>query len=194
MRRMKRGDSAALAEWFGRHADAVYGFAFYRVGRSADLAAEVTQETFCKAIQKLADYDAARGPMVAWLCMLSRNCIRDVLRQRGRQPLAAMWDSVDGSLQRVYEELDRSPLAEEVVEAQETADLVGMALTNLPDAYRRVLRAKYIEDRSLQEIAADQATTVDAVKGLLKRARAAFKQTFAALAGTAAHIEELGGL
>jgi RNA polymerase sigma-70 factor (ECF subfamily) len=179
--RMRRGDREALAEWFGRHADGVYGFAYYRVGRDADLAAEVTQETFARAMGRLGQFDTERGPMIAWLCTLSRNCIRDALRARGREGQAAMWDSLDGSLQRIYDELDRTPLASDLLEAQETRDLVGSALTQLPEPYRRVLKAKYIDERSLEQIAGDQAVTVDAVKGLLKRARKAFKETFAAL-------------
>jgi len=191
--RMRRRDPDALETWFNLHADAVYGFAFYRVGRNADLAAEVTQETFTRALQRLDAFDPDRGPMVSWLCTMSRNCIRDVLRQRGHRPLAALWDSVDRSLLRMVAELDRTPLSIEVAEARETQDLVGMTLANLPEHYRVVLQAKYMDDKSLQQIAAERSTTVDAVKGLLKRARKAFKQTFAALAGTSVHLEELGG-
>jgi len=193
IRRMRRQDPDALEAWFNLHADGVYGFAFYRVGRNDDLAAEVTQETFTRALQRLDAFDPDRGPMISWLCTLSRNCIRDVLRQRGHKPLAALWDSVDRSLQRLYAELDRTPLSSEVAEAKETQDLVGMTLANLPEAYRAVLEAKYMDEKSLQQIAEERSATVDAVKGLIKRARKAFKQTFAALAGTAVHVEELGG-
>jgi len=193
VRRMHRRDPAALETWFNLHADAVYGFAFYRVGRNADLAAEVTQETFTRALGRLDAFDPDRGAMVSWLCTMSRNCIRDVLRDRGHAPLAALWDSVDRSLLRLYAELDRTPLTVELAESKETQDLVGVTLANLPEAYRAVLVAKYMDDKSLQQIASDRSTTVDAVKGLLKRARKAFKQAFGALAGTAVHIEELGG-
>jgi len=194
IRRMRRGEADAMTEWFHLHSDGVYGFAFYRVGRNADLAAEVTQETFTRALQKLGDFDPSRGAMIAWLCTLSRNCIRDVLRQHGREPLAALWDSVDGALRKIYDDLDRSPLGSEVLEAQETKELVGMTLTALPEPYRWVLQAKYMEDKSLKQIASERATTTDAVKAMLRRARKAFKQTFATLADTTPHLEELGGL
>jgi len=190
---MRRREPDALETWFNLHADGVYGFAFYRVGRNDDLAAEVTQETFTRALQRLEAFDPDRGPMIAWLCTLSRNCIRDVLRSRGHKPLAALWDSVDRSLQRLYAELDRTPISAELVEARETQDLVGMTLANLPEPYRAVLQAKYMDDKSLRQIAAERSATVDTVKGLIKRARKAFKQTFSALAGTAVHVEELGG-
>ncbi len=191
---MQRGDQDALTQWFGLHADGVYGFVFYRVGRDADVAAEVTQETFARALARLADFDPGRGGMIAWLCTLSRNCIRDALRQHGHAPLAALWDSVDENLGRVFEALDTSPLAPDLVEARETRQLVGMTLTNLPETYRTVLQAKYVDDQSLQQIARGREISVDAVKGLLKRARKAFKETFAALAGTVPYLEELGGL
>jgi len=191
--RMRRREPPALADWFNRHADAVYGFAFYRVGRQPDLAADVTQETFTRALQQLDKFDPERGPMIAWLCTLSRNCIRDALRQRGERPLAALWDSVDQTLQRVYADLDRSPLSPDVLEARETQDLVGMTLANLPETYRSVLQAKYVEEKSLEEIAEERESTRDAIKGLLKRARAAFKQTFVTLAGTVSGLEEVGG-
>jgi RNA polymerase sigma-70 factor (ECF subfamily) len=194
MRRMRRGDDEALTTWFHLHADGVYGFAFYRVGRNPDLAAEVTQETFARALAKLSDFDAGRGPMIAWLCTLSRNCIRDALRQHGRGALVALWDSVDAGLRRIHEDLDRSPLCPDVIEARETRELVQMTLTNLPQSYRLVLQAKYMDEKSLKRIAEERATTTDAIKGLLKRARRAFKQTFATLADTTPHLEELGGL
>ena len=193
VRRMRRRDADALAKWFHRYADGVYGFVFYRVGRDKDLAAEVTQETFTRALQKLGEFDPQRGAMIAWLCTLSRNCVRDALRQRGHEPLAALWNSIDGSLQRIYAELDRSPLAPDVVEARETQDLVGMTLANLPASYRAVLQAKYVDEKSLKQIAEERAATTDAIKALLKRARKAFKQTFGTLAGTAPYLEELGG-
>ena len=194
VRRMRHGDADALALWYQRYVDGVYGFAFYRVGRDPDLAAEVTRETFTRAIPRLGEFRSERGPMIAWLCTLSRNCIREVLRQRGHEPLASLWDSVDGSLQRIYEQLDREPLAAEVVEARETQELVGMALVNLPEKYSVVLRERYMEGKPLDRIAQESGSTTDAVKGLIKRARKAFKQTFAALAGARPYLEELGGL
>ena len=191
--RMRRGDADAMTRWFARNADGVYGFVYYRVGRDDELAAEVTQETFTRALSNLKAFDPDRGTMIAWLCTLSRNCIRDALRDRGRSRLAALWDSVDGTLRRVCDEIDRSPLGEDVVEAQETCDLVAMTLTNLPEAYRSVLEAKYMQEKPLRQIADERRTTVDAVKGLLKRARKAFKQTFVTLAGAVPSVHQPGG-
>ena len=45
-RRLRRREREEVVLWFDRFADPVYGFIFYRVGRDADLAGDVAQETF----------------------------------------------------------------------------------------------------------------------------------------------------
>ena len=56
-----------------------------------------------------------------------------------------------------------------------------MALANLPSHYETVLRAKYMDEQSMETIAVAADLTIDAVKGRLKRARLAFKETFITL-------------
>jgi len=177
------GDPQALAAWFTDHVDAVYAFVFYRVGRDRDLAADVTQSTFAKALEQLDRYDPERGTMATWLRLLSRNVIRDTLTaHRKAAQLQTTWDNVDTSLRRIYENMDSELLPDEALERAETRSLVGMALANLPPQYREVLEAKYMDDHSLNEIATRHATTLDSVKSMLRRARAAFRDTFLTLA------------
>lgn len=177
-----RGDPAALTAWFERHVDAVYAFVFYRVGRDPDLAADATQSTFAVALERLADYDPERGEMVTWLRTLSRNVVRHLLSEQRAAQLQTAWENVDHSLRRIYERIDREPLPDAALERQETRELVGMTLANLPPHYREVLEAKYIHGHPLAAIAAMRSATVDAVKAMLRRARAAFRETFQTLA------------
>jgi len=46
--------------WFDRFSDPVYGFIFYRVGRDADLAGDVAQETFVTALTTIDRFDPGR--------------------------------------------------------------------------------------------------------------------------------------
>jgi RNA polymerase sigma factor (sigma-70 family) len=75
-----------------------------------------------------------------------------------------------------------APLPEEIVVRQETKELVGLALANMPDNYRQVLREHYFERRSLRDLANTHQTTEGAIKSLLHRARLAFKTGFLAIA------------
>jgi DNA-directed RNA polymerase specialized sigma24 family protein len=68
----------------------------------------------------------------------------------------------------------------------------GMAMVNLPEKYRSALRGKYVEGKSLEEMAREAGASLDAIKGLLRRARTAFKQAFAALAGARPYLDDLG--
>ena len=181
--RIRAGDPEALAAWFNDHVDALYGFAYYRVGKDPDLAADATQSTFALALERLADFDPRRGEMLTWLRLLSRNVIRDLLsRHRKAAQLQDAWDNIDRSLQQAYQSIDRDLLPDAALERQETRELVGMTLANLPPHYRQVLEAKYMEERTLEAIARMRSATIDSVKAMLRRARAAFRETFLTLA------------
>jgi RNA polymerase sigma-70 factor (ECF subfamily) len=173
----------AVERWFREHADPLYTFVFYRVGRDAELATDVVQETFVAALRKIEDYDPRRGAMMPWLTYLARNRIRAALRQRSRTGAAgASWDEIDRRLLQAYRNLATAPLPDEVLERRETVELVQMALSNLPDNYRWALKQHYCEQRSLAEIARSRESTEGAVKSLLHRARLAFRAAFQTIA------------
>lgn len=177
------GDGDALVCWFQQQKDPLYAFVYYRVGGDPDLAADVTQATFTTALERLAEFEPKRGDMITWLRFLSRNIIRDALRnhRRGVQFQTA-WDRVDDELRNAYRRMDSELLPDAVLEREETRELVDVAMSNLPSQYREVLQAKYIENLSLERIARLRDTTVDSVKSMLRRARAAFRECFLAVA------------
>ena len=181
--RIASGDPAALESWFLEHQDGLYAFVYYRVGKDPDLAADATQATFLKALSRLDEFDPIRGGMATWLRWLARNVIRSMLtpHQRGVQ-LQMVWDRIDQDLLRALGGIDREALPEDVLQREETRELVGMTLANLPPPYQELLSAKYCGEQSLAEIAQQRDCTVDSVKSMLRRARAAFRDCFLTLA------------
>ena len=183
VQKLQDGDPEALKAWFEGNIDHLYGFIFYRVGKDAQAAKDVTQATFERALERLADFDPQRGSMSIWLRVTSRNLIRDHLRVAQRNvPLEDLWARLDTTLEGHYSEIDDRRLPDEVLERDETRELVSMTLANLPSQYREVLDAKYLDGQSLEDIADARQVTIDSVKGLLRRARAAFKHTFQTIA------------
>jgi len=180
---LRRRRAEAVDSWFETYADAVYTFVLYRVGKDADLAADVAQETFLNALERIREFDPERGEMLPWLTYQARNCIRKALRGRARQETVAdFWETFDRRLVKALSELGAAPLPDELLEKEETADLVRMALSNLPARYRTALHEHYFEERSVHEMAAREGTTEGAVKALLHRARLAFRAAFEAIA------------
>jgi RNA polymerase sigma-70 factor (ECF subfamily) len=177
--RLRRRDKEEVDRWFDIFSDPVYGFIFYRVGRDADLAGDIAQETFVTALETIDRFDPDRGEMFPWLTHIARNCIRKALRRRGKDvALPDFWKTVDRQLTKAITSLDSSILPEELLEQKETAELVRMALTNLPFRYQVALRRRYFEDMSLHDMAILEGISEGAMKVLLHRARQAFRTAF----------------
>ena len=176
---LRVGNRQAIESWFLQYADALYTFVFYRVGKDQDLATEVAQDTFVVALNKIPSYDPERGTMFTWLTWISKNGIRKALKQKGRnQQHSQHWGPLEQQLLAAYEQLATSPLPEELLDLQETAELVHMTMTSIPGNYRKVLEQRYYQDRALKQIARSEGISEQAVKSLLHRARLAFKQAF----------------
>ena len=111
----------------------------------------------------IADFDPDRGRLLAWLRGIAANVLRAQFRRPTAEPLAA---------ELVVAPDDAGPLQ------REQAEQIGWALTQLPERYEAVLRAKYLEHRSVAEIAAKRNETPKAIESLLTRARQAFREAF----------------
>lgn len=170
VRRARRGDPAARASLFDRYLDPVYEFVFYRVGRRAEIAEEVVQEVFTRALTHMDRFDPARGDFGQWLGGISRNAIRDLARKSRAPGAAAAGDPtpvLDGLSGREDPVRDAS--------RRDGEDALHRALSALPGKYRDLLRWKYLDGLSVRDIARRQETTEKAVEGMLGRARAALR-------------------
>jgi RNA polymerase sigma-70 factor (ECF subfamily) len=176
---LQQREPGAVEGWFREQADLLYRFILYRVGKDRELTTDLVQETFLTALRKIGDYDPDRGAMFVWLTTLARNEIRRALRQRKRtQTYAEFWEKADRLLAQAYAELATAPLADEVLERAETAELVQLTLSSIPGNYSRVLTEHYRDAQPIKAIARRQGLTEGAVKSMLHRAREAFRQAF----------------
>jgi RNA polymerase sigma factor (sigma-70 family) len=132
-RRLRLRDNEEVVRWFDTYSDPVYGFIFYRVGRDADLAGDVAQETFVTALETIDRFDPRRGEMFSWLTHIAA-IIRKSLRRKGRMRSARLLNTVDHQLPNDNRpELSFYPSN---YWSRRTAELVRMALTNLPLRYQ----------------------------------------------------------
>jgi RNA polymerase sigma-70 factor, ECF subfamily len=144
------GDQPAWAELFHDAYDTVFRYAVWRCGGRADLAEDVVQEAWLLAARKLSAFDPARGRFAGWVCVLAANVARSVVRSRLRHTrrLAAV----------------PVPLSDE---PDHDPELVAVALAALPTEYELVLRWKYFDRRSVNEMALELGRTPKAVESLL---------------------------
>ncbi len=162
----------------------LYNFCLYRVGRNCHLCEEVVQETMLRALRDLDKYQPARAGnnIFPWLTGLARNEIQRVLsKEKAASSLQTMWTKVDNELRSWYAHLASEPLADEVLQREETRELVNATMAQLPLHYREALEAKYVKGQSVRELARQWRLSEKAVESTLTRARQAFRVTFQAL-------------
>lgn len=182
--RALRGEAAAVTTLAEEALGPLYSFCLYRVNRNRDLCEEVVQETLVRAIRELDRYDPARAGdnVFPWLTGLARNEISRVLaKEKSAVSLEALWARMDKDLLALYARLELEPFGDEVIEREETRELVNTTMSQLPPHYREALEAKYLGGKSVRDIAAVSSISEKAVESLLTRARQAFRVAFLAL-------------
>ena len=178
---LRQGRPDAVESWFAIFSDPIYSFIFYRVGKDRSLAEDIAQETFLTALESIGRYDPSRGEMFPWLTYIARNRIRKALRHARRHVrFDRLWDDVDSSFFAGLQRLNEEALPDAVLERQETAELVRLALSQLAPRHQDLLRAHYFAETTIWT-ADPEAPSPGAARVRLHRARLAFKAAFEAV-------------
>lgn len=138
-------------------------------------AEEIVQQTWVRAVRAIGTYDPQRARVVTWLKTIARNEARRLLGREFRQiPLS----QVEPQVLTALEQIDTTALPESALERKELQALVHNSVWELKPQHRSVLLQKYMEDRSIAQIAAGNGRSVKATESLLTRARLGFKNVF----------------
>ena len=178
VRRMKRGDEAAFAEFFDANFGPLYRFALARVSGDASIAEEVVQATLCRAVRKLETY-RGEAALLTWLCTFCRHEISAHYEKKAASPPMV---NLSDDLPEIRAALE-SLRATDAISRGDTARMVQAVLDRLPDHYGDALEWKYIEGLPVVEIAARLGVGAKAAESLLTRARSAFRDAFTAVYG-----------
>jgi RNA polymerase sigma factor (sigma-70 family) len=155
----------AFGAFYRRHVAALLGY-FLRRTQDAELAADLTAETFAGALHGLRRFDARRGPAVAWLYGIARRQLTYALRRgavedRARRRLGmAPLDLSDEAIERI------------VVTA---GDVATSALEELPADQREAVRARILDDRDYADIARTTRTSEAVVRKRVSRGLAGLR-------------------
>ena len=170
-----QGDPDVWQELIEREIPRLYGL-FLRSWPNRSLAEELVQRTVFDAVRGRSGYDPSKGGPEDWILGIARNNIRLEIRKRAGRP------SPNGDISRYFEAIDTKPLPDEVLEREETAGMVRLALSRLESKEQAVLEAKYIQELAAGEIARQVGTTEKAVHSLLYRARGSLRRELERLA------------
>ncbi len=179
--RVLAGERAAAEALLAEHLDPLFQFVHWRLGGDGHGVEDLVQDTFLVALQRIDGFDG-RSSLHTWLCGIAKNKIRDARRTRKPRSLQEAIEEADPEIDAILAKVAREPLPEHVLERAETRDLVGATLSSLPPEYAEALVQKYVEGRSVAEIAKARGKGDKAIESLLTRARTAFARVFELLA------------
>jgi RNA polymerase sigma-70 factor (ECF subfamily) len=140
--------------------DALYGYASRRCGGNRELAEDVTQETWLRAVRDWRRKGPPDQPL-AWLTTVARNLLLNHLRRREGIPL----DAVSGT--KILGAVDPNA----VRDSTEIAALVNEAMTRLPKDEAELLESFHYDRFKTAQLAEAHGTTERAIEGRLRRAR-----------------------
>ena len=186
VRRMLGGDEGAFDEFFADYLPRLFRFAVLRV-RDQDAAEDIVQDSLIAAVRTLGSW-RGEASLFTWLCTICRREIFAWEKRTSRRAIVAIADD-DPGLRAALESIGAAADAPDAGLAREdTGRLVQLVLDHLPPRYSRALEWKYLEDLSVDDIAARLQCTPKAAESLLTRARDAFRDAFAAVQAAAKEV------
>jgi RNA polymerase sigma-70 factor (ECF subfamily) len=169
----RAGREAAYRELIRRYERPVFALVF-RMVRDRELAEDLSQETFVKALNALDSY-RTEFKFSSWIFKIANNAAIDHLRRRELDTL-----SLDGSPHAATPEAmqatalqigarQESPL--DAVEAKELGGEIEAAIGRLRPEYRSCILLRHVEGRAYEEIAEILDLPLGTVKTYIHRAR-----------------------
>ena len=149
-------DPASFADLYELNFERVYAYAMRRVRDRAE-AEDLTAEVFHQAFANLKQFEWRGVPFAAWLFRIAANLISDRWQRSGREIAD---DEAVGSAQASSAEI-------EMVEQRAT---LFRLVDTLPPEQKRVVVLRFVDQKSIQEVAREIRKTEGAVKQLQFRA------------------------
>ena len=148
-----RADPARFLEIYERYVDRVYAFVSRRTENRA-AAEDITSQVFEQALGAVGRFEWRGVPVSAWLFRIASNALADHWRERSRTS-------------------DEPP--PEVPNPHELEDIerriaLNQEVERLPDLQQQVIRMRFVDEKSIREVAAALNRSEGAVKQLQLRA------------------------
>lgn len=167
VRKYANGDNSAFDLLLKRHQERVYNY-IMRVIKDEDVANDIFQETFVKAIHTIRQgryTESGRFP--AWISRIAHNLIIDHYRQEKSDNMQTTdIDDVDV--------LNRKDLCESTIEddiiMEQICEDVKYLIDELPTLQREVLIMRYYQGLSFKEIAEITGVSINTALGRMRYA------------------------
>lgn len=168
--RLLARDARALKSFYTLHKSSLLSFIQKTIVDNEE-SEEIMQDTFLDFIEGLRDF-RGQSSLKTYLYSISKNKIIDKLR---RKKIRRVFFS---HIPSFIIDSFATVLFDDQLDKDYVLKKINAVLANLPHDYERVLRLKYIDGRSVKEIAAYTHLPFKTTESLLFRARKAFIHSY----------------
>ena len=169
VKRTKDGEQRAFKILYLKYSDLLFAYILHHLDHDKEVASDVWQDTWVVFIEKINDFQY-NSTIFTWLCSIAKNKIADYYRNSKKQE---QFQSID----KIHFDIDAEELEIASVDFETQIDVITI-LANLPDEYRYLLVARYIENKGVNEISFQIGKSYKATESMLTRARDAFRKEF----------------
>jgi RNA polymerase sigma-70 factor (ECF subfamily) len=180
----RAGDTEAMERLIIKYQDRVYNV-ILKMCQNDDDAAELTQDTFVKVIEKIETFQGRSG-FYTWVFRIAVNLTLNFCTRGSRfgfEPLnvdAGEYKQAKNQL-RQYLADEGSPDPAAIAEKKELCRLTERALGQLEDAQRAVIILRDVEGMSYEQSAGVLSIELGTVKSRLSRARSSLREILEAV-------------
>lgn len=151
-----------FGELYEQYFQRVFRYIAGRLGKGKEAAEDLAQDTFARAFRGFSRFQDKGFSYLTYLLRVARNLLIDTYRASKRIV----------SLERFGKEMpSNGEDAKERIGARMEAETLQKLIQQLKPKEQEILRAFYLEDQSIKEIAKKTEKSVNAVKLALSRAR-----------------------
>ena len=157
----------AYRELFARYQQKLFTYIFHLVGNK-DEAEDILQNVFSKTYKNIGNFDQTRK-FSSWIYRIAHNEAVNFLKRKSKR-YTVSWDDIATSKDKLDTATNDEP-PEEKWAHEEITQEIDEALKELPQKYQQVLKLRYFQEYSYEDIGVILKKPVNTVGTLINRAK-----------------------
>jgi RNA polymerase sigma-70 factor (ECF subfamily) len=171
IRQLLSKNRQAAREFYKNYTPRLLNYIRQKIDREEDVE-EITQDTLFAFLESLRDF-AGRSKLNTYLCAIANNKIADFYRKKKLKKI--FFSQLPPALESLLTDgVDPQSILDEKLLQHKIEEVFA----KIPPKYARIIRLKYIEGRSVAEIAEILACSFKSAESVLFRARQTFVQVY----------------
>lgn len=143
---LAKKDQAYFGALYNQYFEQIFRFVFKRLGGKEDVAGDITQQTFMKAMANIEKYEDRGLPFSSWLYRIAQNEVSMYFRKQKKNFAVPIDEN------RVLEVAAEASLSSEYMTADQQEKLIEM-LNGLESDHLDLIELRFFQELSFKQIA-----------------------------------------